>query len=112
MIYQKNQFDVTIANRADYVIKNVKLHGRNALTEIDSLSVNSDTTVIFRGKNINYDTANDYENEITLLYYYNSMWHEQPILKGFNRWKVLRGPYQLKIFGKDSVSFSLKGRQD
>lgn len=74
--YQNNQLEVVIANRTGSEIKHIKLHGRNALTEIDSLLVNSDTTVIFRGKHINYETENDYENEVTLLYYFESKWRE------------------------------------
>ncbi|GEM_PF-2560812 len=104
--YQENQLEVVIANRTDSTIKYIKLHGRNALTEVDSLSVNSDTSVVFRGKDINYKTENDYENEVTLLYYYESKWREQNILEGFDRWTVFNGPFKLEIFGGDSVKFS------
>ena len=104
--YQENQLEVVIANRTNSAIKYIKLHGRNALTEVDSLSVNSDTSVVFRGKKINYETENDYENEVTLLYYYESKWREQKILEGFDRWTVFNGPFKLEILGSDSVKFS------
>ena len=107
--YQANQLEVVIANRTDSTIKYIKLHGRNALTEVDSLSVNSDTSVVFRGKEINYETENNYENEVTLLYYFESKWREQKILEGFDRWRVFNGPFKLEIFGADSVKFSYQG---
>ena len=106
MNYQSNQLKIVIANKTDKEVKNIKLHGRNALTEVDSLSANSDTTVIFRGKDINYETENDYENEVTLLYYYDSKWRKQPVLEGAGRWTVFNGPFKLAIHGADSVHFT------
>lgn len=108
MKYQENQLEVVLVNKTDKKVKYIKLHGRNALTEVDSLSANSDTAVVFRGKEINYETENDYENEVTLLYYFESRWRGQKILKGFDRWRVLNGPFKLEIFGADSVNFSYR----
>jgi hypothetical protein len=101
--YRENQIKVVIKNNTSHEIKNIKLHGRNALTELDILTAKSDTSLIFRGKNINYKTENDFENEVTLLYNMDSTWFRQSVLKGFSRWTVFNGPFQLVINGSDSV---------
>ena len=101
--YQANKLKVTIANTTDESIKHIRLHGRNALTEIDSLSACSDTAVIFRGKMIDRKTENYYENEISLRYYYHSRWSEQPIASYFGN---INGPFKLAIHGQDSVTVS------
>lgn len=104
--FQNNRLDVTFKNNTSKIIKHIRLFGRGALTELDSLAPNSDTTVIFRGKSILRKIDNDYENEVTLLYYTDSTHFRQPILQGFGRWRVFNGPFQLNFYGPDSVELN------
>ncbi|WMN13010.1 hypothetical protein QYS49_35305 [Marivirga salinae] len=104
--FQNNQLDVTFKNNSSEIIKHIRLFGRGALTELDSLAPFSDTTVIFRGKSILRKIDNDYENEVTLLYYTDSTHFRQPILQGFGRWRVFNGPFQLNFYGPDSVELN------
>ncbi|WP_421764942.1 hypothetical protein [Ekhidna sp.] len=62
--------------------------------------------MIFRGKSILRKVDNDYENEVTLLYYTDSTHFRQPVLEGFGRWTVFNGPFQLDFFGLDSVELN------
>lgn len=101
--FQNNQLAVTFKNNSSETVKHIKLFGRGALTELDSLAPYSDTTLIFRGKSILRKNNNDYENEVTLLYYTESTHFRQPVLHGFNRWTVFNGPFLLHFNGPDSV---------
>jgi len=101
--YQNNQLEVTFKNNSTEIVKHIKLFGRGALTELDSLTPYSDTTLIFRGKSILRKIENDYENEVTLLYYTDSTHFRQPVLQGFGRWRVFNGPFQIEFYGPDSV---------
>ena len=105
LMSRENQIKVTFENKSSKVIKHIKLHGRNTLTEFDNLLPESDTTLIFRGKDIIYDTDNSFENEVTLLYYMDSTWFRRPVLEGFSRWRVWNGPFQLIFNGPNSVDF-------
>ncbi|WP_047419694.1 hypothetical protein [Cellulophaga sp. Hel_I_12] len=100
---KKNRINVKITNETEFGISNITLIGRNANTKIDSLAPNNFQTVIFKGKNINYKTENDYENEISLLYYYENKWREKKILRGFSRWRVIRKDWNIRIHSGDSI---------
>ena len=105
--YRNNKLDVILKNHSESTIKHIELFGRGALSELDSLAPNADTTVIFRGKKILRDLANDYENELSLAYYTESKIFRQPILENFGRWRVLGTGIQLDFFSKDSVQIRL-----
>lgn len=100
-----NRIPVSFKNNSSIAIKYIKLHGRNALTEFDSLASQDDTTVVFRGREIIRNTDNDYENEVTLIYKMDSIWYRQPILKGVGRWFEFNGPFEIIFNGPDSVQF-------
>ena len=103
--YRTSKLDVVFKNNSSRPIKNINLYGRHALTQLDFLAPYSDTTLIFRGRSILRNIENDYENEVTLLYYTDSTWFRQPILDGFGRWRVFNGPFQLDFYGPDTVNF-------
>lgn len=100
---KSNRINVTFINQSEQNISNITLIGRNATTQIDVLTPNQKRIAVFKGKKINYKTENDYENEIRLLYYFNHQWYEDKILSGFNRWRVIKGDWQIIIHGADSV---------
>ena len=100
---KNNRFNVKIINKTELGISNITLIGRNAKTKIDTLAPDKNQTVIFKGKRINYNTDNDYENEIRLLYYYDKKWRENKILSGFGRFRVIDNDWEIKILKSDSI---------
>ena len=101
--YQSNQLNVTLQNNTNRTIRHITVYGRGALSQLESLPPTSDTTIVFRGKKIKYETGNDYDNEVTLLYYLDSTQFREPILQGFGRWRVFAGPLRIDLNGPDSV---------
>lgn len=97
-----NRIDVQFVNRTDYG----RILGRNARTDLDTLAPQMDSTIIFKGRDINYETANDFENEVRIIYYVNNEWKEKYILKDFSRWMVFNGPFRIEFHNSDSISFS------
>lgn len=87
------------------------MFGRGALTELDSLAPFADSTVIFRGKEILRKIQNPYDNGVSLLYSYDSTYYRQAVLKGFGKWTVFNGPFQLDFYGPDSVEFEYLPRK-
>ncbi|WP_026915886.1 hypothetical protein [Christiangramia portivictoriae] len=107
--YRNNKMLVEIQNRTSEGIANIKIIGRNAKSEIDTLAPNEKRTVIFRGKKIVRDIENDYENEIELLFYHKNKWREKGIFKGFNRWRHISNDLSIHIYNSDSISvFQIK----
>ena len=103
--YEKNnKINVTVINQTEKGISNIQLIGRNAKTKIDTLAPKQSVTFIFKGKRINYQTDNDYENEIRLLYYYENKWRENKVLGGFARWKEISNDWKIKIHSADSIN--------
>lgn len=100
---KSNQMNVTIINKTELGISNIRLAGRNALTKIDTLAPEDNKTIIFKGKRINYNTENNYENEIRLLYYFKNKWREHKILSGFNRFRKINNDWEINIYGVDSI---------
>ncbi len=100
---KNNQMSVKIINKTELGISNITLIGRNALTEVDTLAPEENETIIFKGKRINYETENNYENEIQLLYYFDNKWREHKILSGFSRWRVIDKDWEIKIHSAGSI---------
>jgi len=109
--YKNNQLEVVFKNNTSKPIKYIDLYGRGALTELDSLAPFTDSTVIFRGKAILRQIENPYDNEVSLRYYFDSTYFRQPVLKGFGKWTVFNGPFQLDFYGPDSVEFKYLPRK-
>ena len=103
--YKNNRLEVVFKNNTPKTIKYIELFGRGALTELDSLAPFADSIVTFRGKEIIRNIDNHYENEVSLRYYIDSTYFRQPVLKGFGKWTVFNGPFQLDFYGPDSVEF-------
>ncbi len=101
---ESNQIMVTVINKANGGLSNITLIGRNAKSKIDTLAPEQSKTIIFRGKLINYETENDFENEIRLLYYFDNSWREKKILSGFSRWRVIDNDWVINIYSSDSIS--------
>lgn len=104
--HRNNKMLVEIQNLTPDGIANIKLIGRDAKSEIDTLQPYEKKTVIFRGKNILRNIENDYENEIDLLFYHQSKWREKGILKGFSRWRHLSYDLSIQIYNSDSITVS------
>jgi hypothetical protein len=100
---KSNRINVEFINKTELGISNITLIGRNALTKIDTLAPEENKTIIFKGKQINYKTENDYENEIRLFYYFDNKWRENKILSGFSRWRVIDKEWKIKIHSADSI---------
>jgi hypothetical protein len=105
---KSNRIKVEFINKTALGISNITLIGRNALTKIDTLAPAENKTIIFKGKQINYKTENDYENEIRLLYYFDNKWRENKILSGFSRWRVIDKEWKIKIYSADSIELKQK----
>lgn len=108
VIKKENQINIDIANLTGLGISNIKLEGRNAKSEIDTLAPNSKYSLNFQGKNINYKTKNDFENEISLHFFYDDKWREIKIVGGFNKWKVLNKDLEINIHSEDSIELKSK----
>ena len=100
---KNNRLNVTVVNKTNSGISNITLVGRNAKTKIDTLAPEQSKTVVFKGKEINYETENDYENEIRILYYFEKDWRENKILSGFSRWRVINNDWEINIRSADSI---------
>lgn len=102
--YQHNKLSVTFLNKTEVPIRYIKLLGRDAISTIDSLAPQQTETIIFRGKDIQYNIANDYENEVYLKYSYGGKYRTHPILKEFNRWYVVQKNWEIHFINADSVA--------
>lgn len=103
---RKNDLKVVFKNQTSKTISHIQLFGRGGFTELDTLAPYGHSIVIFRGKAILRNIENEYENEASLVYYSDDMYHRYPILKDGSRWNELNGPFQIDFYGTDSVEFS------
>ena len=100
---KNNQINVMIVNKTKSGISNITLIGRNAKSKIDTLAPEQSKNIVFKGKRINYETENDFENEIRMLYYFDNDWREKKILSGFSRWRVIDKDWKINIHSIDSI---------
>ncbi|WP_418500702.1 hypothetical protein [Flagellimonas sp.] len=107
----KKEFDkieVEIVNLSKGGISNIKLIGRNSFHQVDTLSPLKREAFLFYGKNPKRKLKNDYENELSLRFYFDNKWREKEILKEFGRWRVLKDKMLIRIFSGDSVEVTTR----
>ena len=108
--YRNNKIKVEFTNKTGGIITDIRLVGRSAQTTIEKLNPKQTKIEIFRGKEINYDTKNDYDNEVKLFFFYKNKLSEVQILHGFNRWLVVDDDWKIDIIDSDSINLDIHNK--
>lgn len=104
---KSDKINVEVFNQSNEGISNIKLIGRKDKAQIDTLAPFDKKKIVFYGRNVIYRTRNDYENEITLRFYFKGKWVERKILSEFSRWRILNKEMEIVIHSADSIVTSL-----
>ncbi|QBO58802.1 hypothetical protein [Chryseobacterium salivictor] len=108
--YRNNKIKVEFTNKTAGIITDIRLVGRSAQTTIEKLNPKQTKIELFRGKEINYNTENDYDNEVKLFFFYKNKLSEVQILKGFNRWMVIDDNWKIDIIDSDSINVDIHNK--